>query len=158
MIADLGLTERVYVLGRVPEEELDWLYRNAVALVFPSEYEGFGNPCLEAMSRGCPVLAASAGALPEVVGDAGLLFPVGDIRAIADGIRLIVTAPETTEEMLSAGHNQASRFTPDVASRQLWAVYCEMLDATEDRNSGRLSGAQPSESSRQAKGETHHRP
>ncbi|CAN5699880.1 hypothetical protein BH24ACT26_BH24ACT26_04730 [soil metagenome] len=73
-IRHLGIEERVRPLGFVPSSDLDALYRNAVALTFPSRFEGFGAPILEAWSKGCPVIAADATALPEVVGDAGYLL------------------------------------------------------------------------------------
>jgi glycosyltransferase involved in cell wall biosynthesis len=103
------------------------------------------------------VLAADAGALPEVVGEAGLLFPVGDIRAIADGIRMIVTEPTTTAEMVSAGRDQANQFTPGMAARQLWAVYRQLLDLSPDSSSADLPGASPSETSGDGTGETQRR-
>jgi len=72
-IVKLGIGRRVKSLGYVPTEDLDALYREATAVTFPSRFEGFGAPVLEAMSRGCPVIAADATALPEVVGEAGTL-------------------------------------------------------------------------------------
>ena len=129
LIQARGLDDRVHVLGRVPEHELDWLYRHAAALVFPSEYEGFGNPCLEAMSRGCPVIAASAGSLPEVVGDAGLLYPVGDVPALVDRITPLLTEPDTVAAMVANGFEQARLFTPKSAAERLWSVYREQLSA-----------------------------
>ena len=82
----LGLGERVRHLGFVPGAALPELYRRAEALVFPSLHEGFGAPPVEAMACGCPVAAASAGSLPEVCGDAALLFDPHDADAIADAI------------------------------------------------------------------------
>jgi glycosyltransferase involved in cell wall biosynthesis len=73
-IRKLGIEERVRPLGYVSTRDLDALYRQAVALTFPSRFEGFGAPILEAWSRGCPVIAADATALPEIVGDAGYLI------------------------------------------------------------------------------------
>jgi glycosyltransferase involved in cell wall biosynthesis len=73
-IRRLGIEERVRPLGYVSARDLDALYREAVALTFPSRFEGFGAPILEAWSRGCPVIAADATALPEIVGDAGYLI------------------------------------------------------------------------------------
>ena len=81
--------EGVVAPGRIDEATLDALYRGAAALAVPSLSEGFGLPALEAMARGCPVVASKAGALPEVVGDAGVLVPPGDpdsLAAALDGI------------------------------------------------------------------------
>ena len=82
LIGSLGLEDRVRRVGRVPEADLDNLYRGAVALVLPSRYEGFGMTVLEAMSRRCPVIAADATALPEVVGGAGLLVDPDDLATM----------------------------------------------------------------------------
>lgn len=78
--------EWVEVLGQVPFERLTELYRRAACLAFPSMYEGFGLPPLEAMASGCPVAASSAGALPEVCGDAAVLFDPRDAHAMAASI------------------------------------------------------------------------
>src|SRR5581483_12014149 len=79
----LGIAHRIRRLGRIPRGNLTWLYRNATALTFPSRFEGFGLPVLEAMGHGCPVIAAAAAALPEVVGDSGMLLPPDDPGAWA---------------------------------------------------------------------------
>lgn len=81
------LPDWVDARGNVPRAELLELYRTASCLVFPSLYEGFGMPPIEAMASGCPVAASSAGALPEVCGDAAVLFDATDPRAIAAGVR-----------------------------------------------------------------------
>ncbi len=125
----LGVDGRVVALGRVPAAELDDLYRSAVALVFPSAYEGFGNPALEAMSAGCPVVAADGGALPEVVDDAGLLFPVGDSTALADAVTRILGEPALADSLRQRGLARAGSFDPGIAARQLADVYSEVVDS-----------------------------
>jgi glycosyltransferase involved in cell wall biosynthesis len=122
---DLRLDERVHQLGRVPRNELDALYRSAIALVFPSSYEGFGNPALEAMARGCPVVATTAGALPEVVGQAGLLVPPGHPEALAAAVARVLDEPGLAEELRKAGREQASRFSWLEAGRQLGDAYLD---------------------------------
>ena len=79
--------EGVERLGSVSHEELAALYRRAACLVFPSLYEGFGLPVLEAMASGCPVAASNRAAIPEVCGDAAVLFDPDDVGAIANGVR-----------------------------------------------------------------------
>lgn len=81
-----GVPDGVEVHGQVSRSELVDLYGKAAALVFPSRYEGFGLPVVEAMSSGCPVAAADAGSLPEVVGDAGVLFDPEDAEDVARGV------------------------------------------------------------------------
>jgi glycosyltransferase involved in cell wall biosynthesis len=94
--------------GLVSTEELRSLYRSAAALAFPSLYEGFGLPPLEAMASGCPVAASDAGSVPEVCGDAAVLFDPNDVGAIADGI---LSAIDRGAELSLAGVAHAARFT-----------------------------------------------
>lgn len=125
----LGVSDRVHVLGRVPEAELDELYRAAVALVFPSSYEGFGNPALEAMSAGCPVVVSDAGALPEVVGGAGLVAPVGDVTAIAAAVSKIISDRSLAAELQRRGERRAADFDVAIAARRLADVYGELAES-----------------------------
>lgn len=121
--AELGLSRRVHVLGRVPEQELDNLYRSAAALVFPSEYEGFGNPVVEAMARGCPVITTDATALPEVAGDAGLIVPVGRPEALAAAVARVLEEPDLADNLRVAGVERATQFSWDAAGSRLAECY-----------------------------------
>ncbi len=127
LIERLDLGDRVHVLGRVSEDELDALYRSAAALVFPSEYEGFGNPVLEAMVRGCPVVTTDAAALPEVTGAAGLIVPTGRPTALAGAIGRLLDEPGLAEELVESGLKQAQRFSWRDASARLADCYREAL-------------------------------
>ncbi len=97
--------------GRIDEATLDALYRGAAALAIPSRSEGFGLPALEAMARGCPVVASDAGALPEVVGDAGLLVAPGDPEALAAALARLLTDDALAASLGAAGHRRAATFT-----------------------------------------------
>ena len=97
--------------GRIDEATLDALYRGAAGLAIPSRSEGFGLPALEAMARGCPVVASDAGALPEVVGDAGLLVPPGDADALAAALDRLLTDDALAASLGAAGHRRAATFT-----------------------------------------------
>ena len=110
----------VEALGDVPPAERVALYRRARALVFPSLYEGFGLPPLEAMACGCPVAASSAGSLPEVVGDAAALFDPHDAEAIAAGVD---EALRRADELGALGRERAARFTWDSTARAHDTVY-----------------------------------
>ena len=109
--------------GRVDADELARLYRTASALVFPSLYEGFGQPPLEAMASRCPVACSKAGSLPEVVGDAARLFDPTSVEAIAEGIRDVLARPQAFVER---GLQQARRFTWESCARAHDAVYQEL--------------------------------
>jgi len=125
--ASLGLARRVHRLGRVSEAELDDLYRSAAALVFPSTYEGFGNPALEAMARGCPVIASDAASIPEVVGDAGLLVPPRSPNELASAVRRLLTDPDLEAELRSAGPVRAEAFGWKAAGQALIDAYRDAL-------------------------------
>jgi glycosyltransferase involved in cell wall biosynthesis len=81
----------MHVLGRVPDDELNVLYRHAAWFIFPSVYEGFGLPPLEAMANGCPVLAARAASIPEIYDDAVLYFDPHDPASLAERLREVTT-------------------------------------------------------------------
>jgi glycosyltransferase involved in cell wall biosynthesis len=113
--------------GSVTTRELVSLYRRAACLVFPSLYEGFGLPPLEAMASGCPVAAARAGALPEVCGEAAVLFDPRDPQAIAAGVE---EALERAEELRALGRVHAAAFSWDAAARGHDAVYRTAVEST----------------------------
>ena len=127
LIRRLGMEDRVHLPGRVTEQELHELYRRALALVFPSEYEGFGNPALEAMANGCPALVSDSGSLPEVVADAAVVIPTGSVAAWRQAIVELHAKPELADDLVVRGRRRASEFTPDQAARQLVDVYRQAL-------------------------------
>jgi glycosyltransferase involved in cell wall biosynthesis len=106
--------------GHVTLDDLVGLYRGAAALVYPSLYEGFGIPCVEAMACGCPVAAANVASLPEVCGGAAVYFDPLDVESIADGIRTVLDRPP------AGGPERASRFTWERCAREHDEVYDEL--------------------------------
>jgi glycosyltransferase involved in cell wall biosynthesis len=120
----LGLDQRVELRGHVSKEELAMLYRGASCLIFPSRYEGFGLPVLEAMASGTPVVATAAGAVPEVAGDAAVLVEPGDADALAAGIE---RALAERERLRAAGLERARSFSWVETARRTLEVYCELL-------------------------------
>ncbi|WP_431283247.1 glycosyltransferase family 4 protein [Humitalea sp. 24SJ18S-53] len=106
-------------LGRVTDAELRALYENALCLVFPSRYEGFGLPPLEAMTCGCPVIAAASGAVPEVCGDAALWFDSAVPSTLTDALRRLLDEPGLAATLRDAGLARAKNFT--------WARAAETL-------------------------------
>jgi glycosyltransferase involved in cell wall biosynthesis len=115
-----GLPDGIDALGDLPVAERISLYRRASALVFPSLYEGFGLPPIEAMACGCPVAASTAGSLPEVVGDAAVLFDPHDPEAIAAGV---LQALDRAAELSPLGIARAATFTWDATARAHDRVY-----------------------------------
>jgi glycosyltransferase involved in cell wall biosynthesis len=107
----------------VPADDLLELYRSASALVFPSLYEGFGQPPIEAMACGCPVAASSAGALPEVCGDAARYFDPGSPTAIADAVLDVLARPA---EWTARGIARAALFSWDECAHKHDALYREL--------------------------------
>ena len=118
-----GLGERVVRAGRVPRPDLDALFDAAAALTFPSHYEGFGIPVLEAMSHRLPVLASSSTALPEVVGDGGVLLDPDDIEAWAEAMADIVNDPAHRAELSRRAEARAAGYTWEASAQALAAVY-----------------------------------
>jgi glycosyltransferase involved in cell wall biosynthesis len=98
-------------LGRVSDAELRALYEGAAALVFPSRYEGFGLPPVEAMACGCPVIAARAGAVPEIVGEAALLFDADAPETLTAAIARLLDAPDVAPGLRAAGLARARLYT-----------------------------------------------
>ncbi|HLJ68212.1 MAG TPA: glycosyltransferase, partial [Chloroflexota bacterium] len=123
----LGLEGRVRVVPRVDEADKPALYRSALLFCFPSAYEGFGLPPLEAMACGAPVLASSATSLPEVTGDAACLLPAGDVGAWARAIRALLESVEARARLRESGLVRAARFSWDRTAEQTAAVYREVL-------------------------------
>lgn len=108
---DPYLRERVCFLGYVEDKDLPSVYQGASMLVYPSLYEGFGLPPLEAMAAGIPVVASKISSLPEVVGDAGLLVDPYSIEEIAGAMGRILREPDLAEELAAAGKARAAEFT-----------------------------------------------
>jgi glycosyltransferase involved in cell wall biosynthesis len=122
-IDELDLGSQVRRLGRVAESDLDAMYRRATALTFPSRYEGFGMPVLEAMSRTCPVIASRACALPEVVGDGGMLVGADDVAGWAGAMEgLLSSAPDRSRWADAAGA-RAGAFSWETAVDTLAELY-----------------------------------
>jgi glycosyltransferase involved in cell wall biosynthesis len=127
-IAELGLDDAVRMAGEVPDEDLPAYYTHAECLVLPSYAEGFGLPPLEAMACGCPVVVSTAGALPEIVGDAGPAVPPGDDAGLAAAIAAVLDDVGLRHRMRDAGLRRAAGFSWERAAAETLRVY-ETVDA-----------------------------
>ncbi|MFO7965287.1 MAG: glycosyltransferase family 4 protein [Desulfobacterales bacterium] len=128
LVRRLGLTDSVTFTGRIGDEEFVRQYAMATAAVVPSVYEGFGLPVGEAMACGVPVISTTGGALPEVVGNAGLLVPPADADALAGAMQLIMDQPEYAEKLGKDGYRRVQEhFTWKKAAEKTVDVYREVI-------------------------------
>lgn len=125
----LGLEERVIFPGYVPEDDLPLFYQAADCFVYPSLYEGFGLPPLEAMACGAPVVCSDAASLPEVVGDGGLLVPPDDRGALTRAIHRVLADAGLRADLAARGPRRAARFSWERAAAETRAVYRRVLAA-----------------------------
>ena len=120
------LHKYVRFLGYLPEETLAVMYRLAGVFVFPSLYEGFGLPPLEAMASGTPVVTSNVSSLPEVAGDAAVLVDPYDPRAISDGIYRVLTDERLRRDLRHKGVARAGQFSWEQSVRRVRAIYAEV--------------------------------
>ncbi len=123
MAAGDGAPEALVQLGAVSEATLRALYQGAAALVYPSRYEGFGLPLVEAMASGTPVLASRAASIPEVVGDSGILLDPDDPKSWADAIVHVISDPALRARLRAAGQARAAMFNWERTARITLDVY-----------------------------------
>jgi glycosyltransferase involved in cell wall biosynthesis len=127
MAAAHGIGAAVVFTGPVSDQTLRALYCAAAALVYPSRYEGFGLPVLEAMASGTPVLASRAASLPEVLGESGMLLDPDDVRQWTEAIAVVLSDAELRGRMRTAGLARASHFTWAKTARITLEVYRQVL-------------------------------
>ncbi len=126
----LSCPEAVVFTGYLSQAEKEALYQNAAVFVFPSLYEGFGMPPLEAMALGCPVVCSNAASLPEVTGGAAEMADPLDEGSIAAGLWRVLSDAEYAEALRQKGRRQAERFTWEASAGKLAAVCREVLEET----------------------------
>jgi glycosyltransferase involved in cell wall biosynthesis len=119
------MEHQVRFLGFVPFDTLRCFYESAAAFVFPSRYEGFGLPPLEALACGTPVVTSNISSLPEVVGDAAVLVKPENVFDIARGIREVLLDEELRAQLIRRGREQAARFSWERTARQVLEIYME---------------------------------
>jgi glycosyltransferase involved in cell wall biosynthesis len=126
----LGLGDSVTLRGWLSRDELDGLYAESTALVFPTRFEGFGLPPLEAMARGCPVIVSDLPVMHEVAGDAAMYVDPTDPGGIADAIRSLIDSPAERERMSRAGLARAAEFSWDATAAATRAAHHDALSAS----------------------------
>ncbi|HIC88006.1 MAG TPA: glycosyltransferase family 1 protein, partial [Anaerolineae bacterium] len=121
-VQELGLADRVIFTGYVPDEDVAPLLSGAVCFAFPSLYEGFGFPVLEAMACGTPVVCANSASLPEVAGDAAWLVDPLDVEAIAEGLDRVLNDDALRAELIERGFANVRRFSWQRCARETMEV------------------------------------
>jgi len=122
-VKKLKLQDRVKFIGFAANQDIPNLYKNAVAFIFASVYEGFGLPVLEAMSYGCPVVTSKTSSLPEVAGDAAILVDPFNISEIAEAIETATKDENKRKEMIEKGFKQSKKFSWEKAARETIKLY-----------------------------------
>jgi glycosyltransferase involved in cell wall biosynthesis len=131
LVARLGIRDKVLILGRVSDRELATLYANALVLLMPSLYEGFGFPLIESMALGTPAIASNVSSMPEVLGDAGILVDPLSVDSIFHGMAAFIKDGSLSGRLGSRARVQASQFSWDSAADQTLAALLSV--ATQGR-------------------------
>jgi len=130
LIGSLGLTHAVQFRHQLSTREIRELYAQSAIAIVPSEYEGFGLPAGEAMACGVPVVSSDGGALPEVVGDAGVVVPAKDPHALADAVAMLLDNPDLRNDFARRGRQRIGEyFSWEQAARQMTQLYAEVMAA-----------------------------
>jgi glycosyltransferase involved in cell wall biosynthesis len=127
-VAASPFSERIVRTGWLDDATVAALIGSATVLAYPSRYEGFGFPPLEAMARGVPVVATRAGAIPEVLGDGATLVPVGDVAALADALADVLDSETRARELGAAGRRRADEFSWAACAEGLASLYRDVAD------------------------------
>lgn len=135
-VSENDLEKDVVFLGYIPKDDMQCLYRNATFLVFPSLFEGFGMPVLEAMMSECPVICSNTSSLPEVAGESALFFDPLDADALAETIKKVMDNPDLRQRLIEEGRLQAQKFSWKRTAVETLAVFRELLSRAPSPASG----------------------
>jgi glycosyltransferase involved in cell wall biosynthesis len=132
LISRYKIQEFIHILGYVDDEDLPGLYKNAKALVFPSLFEGFGIPLLEAMAMGCPIIASDTTCIPEVAGNAAYFFDAKNPLSICDAMHKIIDDNALREKLIRNGKNRVTRYSYDEVARRHLALFAAAFSKKEE--------------------------
>lgn len=127
LIAKLGLTDLVFQKS-INDDQLFWMYKNALAFVYPSQYEGFGIPIIEAFAANCPVLLSNTSCFPEVAGDAGLYFDPTKQQEMASQIQKILSDQDLRTTLITKGKQRVQQFTLQNMAKNTLNVYEKVVN------------------------------
>lgn len=127
-IASKGLSSRVFVTGHLPDADLKGIYSGATALIYPSLYEGFGLPILEAMACGCPVICSNVASMPEVAGDAALFIDPSNSDDLTGAIETLLQDSELRNRMINKGYQQNAAFNWGKTAGKTIALYSRLRE------------------------------
>ncbi|MBN9212047.1 MAG: hypothetical protein BGO45_15385 [Microbacterium sp. 71-36] len=137
------MTRDAHFTGYVSDGALRWLYENAAVFAFPSFFEGFGLPGLEAMRHGCPVASSSATCLPEIYRDAAVYFAPDDRDGMSSALRRVVDDPEIAADLVRRGHRRVDDFSWEWMARETRAVYDRALRSRDAATAGSPVAGRP---------------
>jgi glycosyltransferase involved in cell wall biosynthesis len=127
LVSELNLEDMVRFTGYIPQDELPLVYNLASLFVYPTIYEGFGIPVLEAMACGVPVISSDIASLPEIVGEAGILVPAGDLGAYFSAMKLVTDDQDLRGKLIDQGKLRASEFSWERTAQLTQQVYQKVL-------------------------------
>jgi glycosyltransferase involved in cell wall biosynthesis len=130
LVDELGLEDRVCFAGYVPQDDLPLVYNLASLFVYPTIYEGFGLPALEAMACGVPVITSQIASLPEIVGDAGILIPVNNVEALSEAMSRVLDDSALREKLINDGQLRAKTFSWERTAQLTWQVYMQVMKSS----------------------------
>jgi len=138
-LSSLGITKDVIFIDYIPEVDLAYYYCSAALLVYPSLYEGFGLPPLEAMACGCPVVTTNTSSLPEVVGEAGIMVNPYDTRSLVQAMRRVLTDDKLRDNMVRKGLEHARQFSWEKTAELTLQVYNKVARGGEIEDMAELA-------------------
>lgn len=148
LLKENHLEGKVNLTGYIPDEELNMLYKEANAFFFPSLYEGFGLPILEAMSAGCPIIGSNSSSVPEVIGNAGLLVNPNDIDDMARQLHVVLSNNKLSEVLRQNAQTRSKEFTWEKSAKSMTSVFKKLVNncnniAINDENSIKIAYFSP---------------